>query len=357
MATRITLDRYVYEDIYPAFKATTDEKKITAKINSSFLNSLAERGLVVIGNAPAPVADIGCGPCDTLIQYLTGVKFAPGFTLRATDFLPAYADAERGEALQHLKDAQASGIIKVASFAARAGDAFAGKLLELLSGPHDGASMRNAFRVVFASHVIYHADGPEHVRRFIGDVANNLLSRDGICIMYHIANAPRTFQDFRARFGSEAGKNRDSDTRAVSIDDPPAQIAAACDAVGALIYQADFLTRLFFSQLRDAEWHAFKDPASYDALADSNPAAYEDLKRLYFVVQRAPLEFAADHSPSGLGAYIDEARDAIERNQGMLPSSERMQVFSRADAAPHLAAAIPEAVAASLASSVAEKLN
>ncbi len=38
MTARITLDRYIYEDIYPAFKAATDEKEITAKINRTFLN-------------------------------------------------------------------------------------------------------------------------------------------------------------------------------------------------------------------------------------------------------------------------------------------------------------------------------
>ena len=350
MTSRITLDRYVYEDIYPAFKAATDEKEITARINRTFLNHLAQRNLVLTGDGPAPVADIGCGPCDTLIKYLTGVNYAPGFILRATDYIPEYADAERGEALQHLAAAQAGKLIKIASFSVRAGNAFGGNLLELLSGQHDGAKMRNAFRVVFASHVMYHAEGSSHVQRLIADVADNLLSREGMCILFHIANAPGTFQEFRARFGSEAGANRDSDTGAVTIDDPPAQIGAACSATGALFYQTEFATKLHFGLLRDDEWRAFKDPRTYDALAQSDPAAYEDLKRLYFVVQRAPLEFAADHSATGLGAFIDEIRPVIEGNHGVLPSSERMQVFIRADAPPTLAATIPAALAASLKS-------
>jgi hypothetical protein len=37
----ITIDTYNYEEIYPAFKATTDEKEITARINRAFLNQLA----------------------------------------------------------------------------------------------------------------------------------------------------------------------------------------------------------------------------------------------------------------------------------------------------------------------------
>ena len=164
MSTRITLDHYVYEDIYPAFKAATDEKDVTAKINRTFLNYLAQRHLVLTGDHPAAVADIGCGPCDTVVKYLTGVTFPPGFILRATDFIPEYADAERGEGLRILAGAQAANIIKLLDFAVRAGNAFGGNLIELLSSPHDGTRMRNAFRVVFASHVMYHATAPQMLR-------------------------------------------------------------------------------------------------------------------------------------------------------------------------------------------------
>jgi hypothetical protein len=346
LSSRITLDRYVYEDIYPAFKASTDEKEITARLNRDFLNHLAQRKLVLSGRSPAPVADIGCGPCDTLIKYLTGVTFPPGFILRATDFIPEYADSEHGEALQTLATAQAAKVIKVVQYSVRSGNAFGGRLLDLLSGPHDGTKMRNAFRVVFASHVMYHAGGAAEVQRLVGDVATNLLSRDGLCILYHIANRPGTFQEFRARFGSEANHASHSDTGAVTIDDPPAQISAGCAALGLPLYQVEFATKLHFGKLGDQEWQTFKNPQTYDALADSNPAAYEDLKRLYFLIQRAPLEFAADRSATGLSNFVDEIRRVIESNSGMLPSSELMQVFSRADAAPILTEVIPEALSA-----------
>src|SRR6202162_6542351 len=141
MASRIALDRYVYEDIYPAFKAATDEKELTANLSRTFLNYLAHRKLVLAGDHPAAAADIACGPCDTLIKYLTGVIFPPGFIVRATDYIPEYADAERGEALQTLATAQTKGIIKLVAFAVRAGDAFGGHLLDLLSGPQNGATM------------------------------------------------------------------------------------------------------------------------------------------------------------------------------------------------------------------------
>jgi len=350
VTSRITLDRYVYEDIYPAFKAATDEKEITATINCTFVNYFAQRKFVLVVQTPAVVADIGCGPCDTLVKYLTRVTFAPGFIVRATDYIPEYADAERGEALRVLAKAQAGHIIKIVGFAARAGNAFEGNLLELLSSPQDGATMRNAFRIVFASHMMYHAEDASEVQRFIADVAANLLSRDAISILYHIANTRGTFQEFRARFGSSAGSASDSDTGAVTIDDPPTQIAAACEALQLPLFQTEFTTRLHFGSLSDDEWRAFKDPQTYDALAESNPSAYEDLKRLYFVVQRAPLEFAADASATGLKTFIDEIRAVIEANRGVLPLAERLQMFCRADASAGLREVIPAALAASVSS-------
>lgn len=351
MSSRIKLDRYVYEDIYPAFKAATDEKEITANINRTFLNCLAKRNLILTGDSPVAVADIGCGPCDTLIKYLTGVVFAPGFIVRATDYIPEYADAARGEALQTLASAQRKNTIKLVDFSVRAGNAFGGNLLDLLSGPHDAAKMRSAFRTVFASHVMYHAEASSDVQRLVADVANNVLARDAVCILYHVANTLGTFQEFRARFGSYAGAAAGSDTGAVTIDDPPAQIAAACAGMRLPLYQVEFLTKLHFGSLGDDEWRSFKDPLTYDKLADSNPGAYEDLKRLYFVVQRAPLEFADDESSTGLKIFIDEIRQLIEANHGVLPLAERMQVFSRADTAPILGQTIPDALMASVKAS------
>jgi len=167
LSQTITLGRYVYEDIYPAFKAATDEKEITARINRTFLNYLAARDLVLTGPAPAVVADIGCGPCNTLVRYLAGVSFPPGFIVRATDFIPKYADREHGEAVRTLKTAQAAKAIKLVAFETRAGNAFASNLLDLLSASKDRTTMRLAFSVAFASHVIYHADASSDVQRLL----------------------------------------------------------------------------------------------------------------------------------------------------------------------------------------------
>jgi hypothetical protein len=347
MATpTIALDRYVYEDIYPAFKAATDEKEKTARINQTFLNFLAARNLVLTGREPLMTADIGSGPCDTLIKYLTGVHFPGGFSVRATDFIPEYTDSARGTALGNLLAAQTSSTLNLAGFSVKAGNAFGGNLLVLLSSPDDRIEPRHAFKLVFVSHLLYHAEAASDVDTLIADVAGNLLASDGIVILYHAANTAETFQEFRAGFGSNAGGRSTSDTGAVAIDDPPAEIARACRRLGLPLYDLPFTTDLRFGPLGYDEWTSFKAPSTYDALAKHNPAAYEDLKKLYFVVQRAPLEFASDRSTTGLLRFMDEIRPVIEANRGVLPMAERMQVFCRRDVPARLSEAIADALAA-----------
>jgi hypothetical protein len=347
MATsKIALDRYVYEDIYPAFKAATDEKEKTARINQTFLNFLAARNLILTGSEPLMTADIGCGPCDTLIKYLTGVDFPGGFTVRATDFIPDYADSARGTALRNLVAAQTSGTLKLAGISIKAGNAFGGNLLDLLSSPGDHVEPRHAFRLVFVSHLLYHAEVASDVECLIADVAANLLASDGIAILYHVANTPQTFQDFRARFGSQSEGRSKSDTGAVTIDDPPAQVACACRRLGLPLNHLRFTTDLCFGPLGNDEWTSFKSPLTYEVLSRDNPDAYEDLKKLYFVVQRPPLEFASDRSATGLLEFMDNIRPVIEENQGVLPLAERMQVFCSADVPARLSETIAEALAA-----------
>jgi hypothetical protein len=344
--TKIVLDRYVYEDIYPAFKAATDEKEKTARMNRRFLNFLAARNLVLTGSGPLMTADIGSGPCDTVVKYLTGVNFPGGFAIRATDFLPEYADSARGTALHNLRSAQTSGALRLPSFSVKPGNAFGGKLLYLLSSPDDRVEPQHAFKLVFVSHLLYHAEAASDVDSLITDVTGNLLASDGIAILYHLANTVQTFQEFRARFGSRSGGSSTSDTGAVTIDDPTAEIARVCDRLRLPLYNLRFTTDLRFGPLGHDEWTSFKAPQTYEALAERNPEAYEDLKKLYFVVQRAPLEFASDFSTTGLSQFMDEIRPVIETHRGVLPLAERMQVLSRTDVPTRLAVTIPEALAA-----------
>jgi len=338
----ITIDSYRYEEIYPSFKAATDEKEKTARINAAFLNNLANAGVVLTGNDPVTIADIGCGPCDTLVKYLRGVKFAPGFKIRATDYSAEYADERTGEALVTLAAANAAGTVKLADFSARAGDAFAGHQLDLLGSRGSPARARE-FRVVFASHVLYHCEHPGSAERLIEDVTQNVLADGGICILYHLAKVPQRFQDFRARYGSNSADVARSNTPAVAIDDPPAKVAEVCAARGIPCLSMSFTADLRFSIPDEKIWNLFRDPQKYAQLSGD---AEEDLKRLMFVTQRAPIEFAADRSSTGLSAYLDEIGGVISRNAVILKLAETMQVIYRAGTRADLGKTISAALSA-----------
>jgi hypothetical protein len=324
----ITIDRYCYEEIYPSFKAATDEKEKTARINAAFLNNLGRASVVLAGSDPIAIADIGCGPCDTLVKYLTAVKFDPGFKIRATDYSTEYADDRTGEALATLAAARSSGLLKLVDFSAHAGDSFAGHLLELL-GSGKAPAQAHEFRIVFASHVLYHCETPGSTERLIDDVTQNVLANDGICILYHLAKVPRSFQDFRARYGSNSAEAAHSNTPAVAIDDPPAKIAEVCAASNIPCMRMDFTADLRFAKPDEKLWNLFRDPEQYGQLCTLHPEAAEDLKRLMFLTQRAPIEFAADRSPTGLSAYLDEIGAVLKRNAGILQLAESMQVIYR----------------------------
>jgi len=341
----ITIDTYRYEEIYPSFKAATDEKEKTARINAAFLNRLADENLVLSGNDPISVADIGSGPCDTLVKYLTGVKFDPGFKVRATDYSIEYTDERNGEALVTLAAAKSAGTLKLVDFSARAGDSFAGHLINLL-GSHTTPARPHEFRIVFASHVLYHCETPGSAERLIEDVTQNVLADDGICILYHLAKVPRAFQDFRARYGSNTAAAAHSNTPAVAIDDPPAKVAEVCSARGIPCLRMDFTADLRFAIPDEKIWTYFRNPQSYEQLCKDNPTAAEDLKRLMFVTQRAPVEFAADHSPTGLSAYLDEIGNVLKHNVGILKLAESMQVIYRPEASADFGKRIGAALAA-----------
>src|ERR1700723_3562413 len=329
----ITIDTYRYEEIYPSFKAATDEKEKTARINAAFLNNLADAHIVMTGIEPIAIADIGCGPCDTLVKYLTGVRFEPGFKIRATDYSIAYADERTGEALTTLSAAKSTGKLKLVDFSAQAGDAFAGHLIELLGSRNSPARARE-FRIVFASHVLYHCENPGSVERLIDDVTQNVLADDGICILYHLAKVPLSFQDFRARYGSNCGAAAHSNTPAVAIDDPPAKVTEVCAARGIPCLRRDFTADLRFAIPDEKIWNYFRHPQRYEELCKLHPAAAEDLKGLMFWTQRAPNDVAVESSPTGLAAYLDEVGDVLKHNRGILKLAESMQVIYRLGASP-----------------------
>jgi hypothetical protein len=159
-----------------------------------------------------------------------------------------------------------------------------------------------------------------------------VLADDGICMLYHLAKVPLSFQDFRARYGSNSAAAAHSNTPAVAIDDPPAKVTEVCTARGIPCLRKDFTADLRFAIPDEKIWSYFRDPQRYEELGKLHPAAAEDLKRLMFVTQGAPNEFAADSSPTGLSAYLDEVGNVLKRNGGILKLAESMQVIYRPSA-------------------------
>ncbi|MFO1519557.1 MAG: hypothetical protein U1F57_07865 [bacterium] len=327
MANSLLRGDYVYEEVYPAFKEGTDEKEKTALLNQVFLQFLLKEGLVFSGNRSIQVADLGCGPCDTIIKYLKGISFSPGFTVRGIDFNEEYAGSG-GKAAANLMAAQASGVLKLNQFSVRRGDAFSGHLLDLLCAPGEKAG-EHSFRLAFLSHLMYHAHRQEEIDRVLQDISFHVLEEGGLAVLYHVAHrSPGTFQYFRDRYGSNSQNTARTDTPTMNIHDPPSVIAESCGRSGIPCRGLEFATQLYFQRWPEEVWQAYGDPSRYERLAKTDEGAFEDLKRLYFIVQRSPREFAADASPTGLQAYLTEIREVLERNGGALLLEETLQVLT-----------------------------
>ncbi len=341
MSQEIAVAEYRYEDIYPSFKAGTDEKEVTGALNGRFLRGLLRRGL--IPGRPLKVADIGCGPCDTILKYLAGLDFAPGFRIRATDFSAEYAHPEHGKAVATLAQAQRGSRLKIVDFAVKQGDAFAGGLLDLLSAPGE-TDVHQSFDLVFVSHLLYHAGGQRPIEVMLDDVVASLLNDLGILILYHAAPTPGSFSHFRSRFGRHSDTLERSDTPAVNVDDAVAGVSGYCAKRQLPYMELAFSARVALPGLTDYHWQEFRFPQRYAQLQARDPAAAENLRRLLFVTQRAPLEFAGDRSASGLDAYLTEVRAVIEAEGGYLPLAERLQVICRPAAPRRLLSGLREAL-------------
>jgi len=342
MSKGITIEQYRYEEIYPSFKAGTDEKQITAHLNQHFLKRLLDQGIPASGR-PLKVADLGCGPCDTILKYLDRLDYKAGFRIRATDFNAEYTNPKDGKAAASLANAQRDGTVPILDFAVRQGDSFGGKLRSLLSADGERDS-RNDFDLVFASHMLYHAASEAQVHVMLDDVLTNLMNESGIFILYHAAPDHGSLIDFRSRYGRRSAVLEKSDTPAVNIGDPVICVADYCTKNRIPYFELKFLTKLFLPALTDEHWRAFREPHRYAELAQKDPSACENLRRLMFVTQRAPIEFADDKSASGLNAYLDEVRGVIEGNGGFMVLSERLQIICRREAPGKIVSGVRDAI-------------
>jgi hypothetical protein len=155
------LNEYKYETdgYYSAFKADVDEKICAAMVSESLARHLKKEQLVYNTDQPVPVADIGCGPADSIQMYLAGADHKGGFHIHATDSNQGYTGSA-GKAHQNLQIGKSGGKLKIQSFSVTNGDAFDGKLNETIGKDP------NHFPLTFMSHMIYHTK-PENVQDYL----------------------------------------------------------------------------------------------------------------------------------------------------------------------------------------------
>jgi hypothetical protein len=152
----------------------------------------------------------------------------------------------------------------------------------------------------------------------------------------------------RARFGRHSTGLDQSDTPAVNIGDPTLVVHDYCARRGLPSIEVSFITRVHLPGLTDEDWREFAHPRRYADLARRSPQAAENLRRLLFVTERAPVEFEGDKSERGLDAYLAAAREVVERNAGYLPLAERIQITCRPDTKPGFVESVRAAAEAAL---------
>jgi len=353
---------YLYDEgYYDSFKARTDEKILTGMIQCLFNRALVRQGLV-FHKDKSNVFDMGSGPCDTsLLHYLSSGFQTAKIVVKAVDENAKYVggiDLVTGKRTTYLEsDAYKNFQTAQKEFRARGieldlrscqGDAFNGQSVANVSIDNDITP--SSFDLAFLSHLFYHVapkDGLSSEQRLdnaLNDVARNVLKKEGVAVAYHVAvggiDDDYSFQFFRDNFGSSSSNAaRHSNTDAMDIKDPATKIENSCAKQGITCSTLRFDTKLRFSkQLFDNSGKVkadvkdiFKNTARYKELLES-PELYEDLKSIYFIVQRSADEMAADKSVTGLDNLMNKILDAIQNTSDKhghyLITHEKMQLIT-----------------------------
>jgi hypothetical protein len=301
-------NEYKYIEHYDHFKRDTDEKLCAAMVAKILADKLRENGLVYhMPKQPIAVVDIGSGPADSIQLYLKGANHPGGFEIHVIDQNREYTGPD-GAAHKSLRNARdlIIGDLNVVN-----GNAFDGNLTKnLKTRPH-------YFPLAFLSHVLYHTDR-EHLSTLLQDVSNNVLTKEGIGILFHLEGKQDSFQYFRHKYGrkyTQTAGVASSDTPAMEVDNPSEAVEEACKQLNIPCHTSHYTNRYYFMPMEDRYWEMFKHPERYSEI--TNKAARNNLHKLYFIVQRAPTEFATDHcGESGLSAFIGEVRKVIANVPG-----------------------------------------
>jgi len=331
MQAPFNLDSYEYQSggYFDAFKRNADEKICAVMVFEAIAANLRNVGLVFNTAGTIAVVDIGCGPADIILKYLGATGHGGDFSIHATDRSQQYTGTD-GMAHANLAGAKRAGELRIQDFFVTNGDAFDGRLNATLG------TAPNYFPLAVISHLFYHTT-PEHLGRTLADVANNVLTPEGVGILIHGESKPNSFQYFRCKYGRTSAIAGASDVPALDVDDPPRTVEQECHAAGISVQTAHYVNNYYFAPMDEKYWEMFKRPAQYASILDK--AALDNLRQLYFIPQRATHEFAADTGDRGLSGFIDEMRTVIapdqarfEKDGGIMALAEAVQLIGHANA-------------------------
>lgn len=153
----------------------------------------------------------------------------------------------------------------------------------------------------------------EHLRLLLQDVSEHVLTMEGVGILFHLEAKQDTFQYFRRKYGKQqsvVGSLASGDPPVMDIDNPPEAVERVCHHLNIPCYTSTYTNHCYFAPMKDIYWELFQCPERYSEITDK--AARDNLHKLYFIVQRAPAEFAADAcDETRLDTFLEEVRNVL----------------------------------------------
>ena len=324
---------FILHDVFPDFQAGLDEIIISRKIFKKLQENLKNAGIIFNGSEPLKIADIACGPADSIVKYLEKIDFSPGFNFRAIDYNEEYS-GENGIAYRNLLSAKKSGKVPFKDIFVTQGDFNSNlKLNNLLFRNNENVQL-NTFNIAFFLHAAYYVKLDEtgthmnNLDRILHDLACEVLRVDGVGIMNHTAVADYSTGYFIKKYGVKGASEPESKDYEMNIADPAISIASSCEEQNIPCYTLEYSSKLYFSSKFKEYAEIFKNPSRYNELLEF-PEALKDYNKLSLLASRAPDEMAADKSETGLEAFIDELMNTVIEfdNKWCLPVFGKIQVI------------------------------
>ncbi|EDV20139.1 uncharacterized protein TRIADDRAFT_61334 [Trichoplax adhaerens] len=342
----IRTDIFEYDKAFLGYKSRNNDHQLLSLLNHSFLKELESDGLFRREDQPTIVGDIGCGDADAIIRYLQNVEFKGGLDIRAIDKHPVFAGIdqstdekgnskkEKGLAEENFSKVEQAQTIPLKSFQVKYGDILQDDVVQLLLRDEEMKTSMNRFNLVFMSHAVYYARGQHKNGRYgvtnlVDSVASNLLSDDGVAILFHtsLSPVPHSYlaRAYYTRGVIENETPTEEEYKSLSVD---YIIRSSCNELGLTYFEIPYTFKLFQSKEYKKYSDIYKDPSRYHEL-QGNAIALQGLYATIFIGHRSPDNMHADQSPRGLNHVVDKVIDAIDNNDGFEVVSCMQIILSR----------------------------